>query len=73
MAIRQAALEGLGIALIPVAYVREDLADGGLVNVLPDWRGEPQGLFAVYPAHRESSFKIRLLVDFLRHEFAAIT
>ncbi|RAN37978.1 LysR family transcriptional regulator [Hyphomonas sp. GM-8P] len=73
MAIRQAALKGLGIALIPVAYVREDLADGGLVNVLPDWRGEPQGLFAVYPAHRESSLKIRLLVDFLRDEFAAIS
>lgn len=71
IAIRHAALAGLGIALLPRTYVEEELAAGALVNVLPGWKGQPQALYAVYAAHRETSLKHRAIVDFLAREFAS--
>lgn len=65
MAIRDAALRGVGPALLPTIYVEQDLKAGRLVNVLPGWSGAPQALFAVYPAHRESSRKLRVFIDYL--------
>lgn len=72
LAVREAVLEGIGIGLLPRPYVTEDLAHGDLVNILPGWKGEPQALYALYPAHRESSLKHRLLVDFLAEAFATL-
>ena len=69
---REAALSGLGIALVPDLYVRDALSSGTLVQILPDWEGAPQALHALYPAHREQSLKHRLLIDFLVGEFAAL-
>lgn len=70
LAVREAALEGIGVALLPRPYITKDLDCGDLTNILPGWKGEPQALYALYPAHRESSLKHRLLVDFLAEEFA---
>jgi len=70
LAVRDAILEGLGIGFVPALYVSEDFANGALVNVLPEWRGAPQALHVLYPAHRETSLLHRLLVDFLAAEFA---
>ena len=72
LAVREAALSGLGIALVPDLYVRDALSSGTLVQILPDWEGAPQALHALYPAHREQSLKHRLLIDFLVGEFAAL-
>lgn len=65
LAIRDAAVEGLGVALLPALYVQEALASGRLVRVLPGWRGEAHALYGVYPQHRESSLKVRTLLDYL--------
>ena len=73
LAIREAILEGLGIGLLPKLFVANELACGELTNTLPQWEGEPQALYALYPAHRETSLKHRLLVDFLVEEFAKLT
>ncbi len=70
LALRDAAMAGSGLAFIPLIYAREALADGRLVRVLPDWSGEPQHLYGVYPAHRETSRKLRLFLDFLVAELA---
>lgn len=70
LAIRQGAVDGLGLAFMPSAYVVDELASGTLVRVLPEWSGEPQALYAVYPAHREASLKHRKIIDFLSSEFA---
>ena len=72
LAVREAALEGLGIGFLPRLYVEADLASGQLINILPEWKGEPQALYALYPAHRETSLKHRLLVDFLADAFAGL-
>ncbi|HSR71323.1 MAG TPA: LysR substrate-binding domain-containing protein, partial [Kiloniellales bacterium] len=49
------------------------LRAGHLVRVLPDW-GETEvvGIFAVYPASRNLSPKVRVFVDWLVERFAGV-
>ncbi|MDH0862941.1 LysR family transcriptional regulator [Mitsuaria sp. GD03876] len=67
--LRDAALSGLGIALLPDFSAGEAMRDGRLVEVLPDWR--PVGFFgdAIYAIHPWSSHTpqgVRLLVEHLK-------
>tara|TARA_R110000751_G_scaffold71441_6_gene144840 strand:+ start:4756 stop:5655 length:900 start_codon:yes stop_codon:yes gene_type:complete len=70
LAIRDAAIAGLGLAFLPDFYTLAAHADGRLLDALPGWKGEKQTLYAVYPAHRQTSRKLRLFVDFLIDAFA---
>lgn len=62
--LRAAALAGTGIAASPVFLVREHVARGELVRVLPDFRQQPLKLYALYPQNRHLSPKVRAFVDF---------
>ncbi|WP_203292227.1 LysR family transcriptional regulator [Maricaulis parjimensis] len=73
LALRDAAIAGSGLAFIPLIYAREAMAAGHLVRVLPDWSGETQHLYGVYPAHRETSRKLRLFLDFLVDSLGGLT
>lgn len=66
LALRQAALQGLGIARIPLFVVGEDLAAGALVRVLPEWELPEQGIHAVTTARDHVPPKTRAFVDFFR-------
>lgn len=58
------ALQGLGIACLPDFAIREPLADGRLVPLLPEL--DRTGVFHVlWPASKHPSPKVRALVDFL--------
>ena len=46
--LRQAALAGAGIAMLPTYFVGDELTRGTLVRVLPDHEPEPLGIHAVY-------------------------
>jgi len=65
----QACLAGCGIARLPLARVREDLACGRLVPVLPDWQcGGADGeavLWAVFPERLQKSARLAALLDWL--------
>ncbi len=50
--VRQAAVEGLGIALLQDAIVKRDIDEGRLVPVLDQYRSAPTNLCAVFPNHR---------------------
>lgn len=63
--LREAALQGLGIALLPTFIVGDCLATGQLQVVLPNYAPPAIAAYAVYPANRYLSVKVRLLVDFL--------
>lgn len=67
--LRQAALGGMGLALLPGWLIRQDLDDGALVGVLPGYQANPGdmdvGIYAVYPASRRGSSKIRVFTDML--------
>ena len=62
--LRDAALAGMGVALIPVFIVADALKAGTLVQVLPQFRCEAHSLYALYPASRYISPKVRAFVDF---------
>jgi DNA-binding transcriptional LysR family regulator len=72
-ALREAALGGLGITLLPDFSANAALAAGKLVSVLPDWR--PVGafgdrVFAVRPYSPHVPRAVHALVTFLREAFA---
>jgi LysR family transcriptional regulator for bpeEF and oprC len=60
-----AATTGLGIAQLPRFMIRNELASGELIQVLPEWNREPLGLYIVYPPNRHLSNKVRVFVDWL--------
>jgi len=58
--------EGLGISVLLDHMVREDVAQGRLVRLLPDWTLPGVGVYAMYPASRHVPAKVRALIEFLR-------
>lgn len=60
-----AACRGLGVVLLPHFIVADALADGRLVELLPDHSWYRLELFAVYPATRHMPQRVRLLIDYL--------
>ena len=73
--LRQAALSGLGVAMLARWLVDSDLRDGTLVRVLDGYDVNPGamdvGLYALYQASRRGSRKIRVFVDLLAEHLAA--
>ncbi len=69
IALKQAAIEGLGVILLPEDFVAAELASGALVELMPAWRADSHALFAVYPFHKEQSQKVRLFIDFIVKSF----
>ncbi len=66
LALRQAALQGLGIARIPLFVVGEDLASGRLIRVLPDWEPPENGIYAITTSREHLPAKTRAFIDFFR-------
>lgn len=63
LAVRQAALEGLGIVELNSYLVGEDVAAGRLVRLLPQYRPKELHFYAVYAERRFLAPKIRVFVD----------
>jgi DNA-binding transcriptional LysR family regulator len=61
--LRQWALAGHGLALLPDFYIGEDIAAGRLVRVLPEWSAPGFDLNMVYPDNKHISRKVKLFVD----------
>jgi DNA-binding transcriptional LysR family regulator len=66
----QAALAGLGFAVIPTYLADPHIAAGRLVKVLEDRMPEGPSLQAVYPHRRHLAGKVRALIDHLVVWFA---
>jgi DNA-binding transcriptional LysR family regulator len=65
--VRDAALDGYGIAYVPEDLAEPYLAKGQLVRVLEDWSPLWPGYHLYYPSRRQSSPAFAILVDGLRH------
>jgi DNA-binding transcriptional LysR family regulator len=68
-AVRQAALAGCGIALLPTYIVGGDLQQGTLRAVLPGCKAPETGLYATYLPNRYLAAKVRVFVDYLVAQF----
>ncbi|EKS68828.1 MULTISPECIES: LysR family transcriptional regulator [Caballeronia] len=64
--LRQAALSGMGIAVLPESYVAQDIEVGSLVRLLPGHtlKDADKEVSIVYPGRRHVSAKTRAFVDF---------
>ncbi|WP_207480008.1 LysR family transcriptional regulator [Arenibaculum pallidiluteum] len=71
-ALRQAALGGLGITLLPAFLIGDDLRAGRLRPVLADWTVPPVPVNAVYPANRAIAAKVRAFVGFFAARLAQV-
>lgn len=67
--LRDAALAGQGIALLPTFLVGPDIAEGRLQVVLPDFPPTELGIYALYTPSRYLAAKTRVLIDFLVERF----
>jgi DNA-binding transcriptional LysR family regulator len=70
--IRCAALDGLGVAMLPTWFVGEDLRAGRLQAVLGDYDAPAPPIYAMYPPSRHLSPKVRAFVDFLSGLFSPV-
>ncbi|SDB10775.1 transcriptional regulator, LysR family [Pseudidiomarina indica] len=65
MVLREAAIEGLGIVSLPNYLCQQELQDGVLERVLPDWSLPVGIMHMVYPYRRGLLPAVRALIDFL--------
>jgi len=64
-ALRQAALAGMGIVMLPDVVVGQDLADGKLITLLRDYPPPSRPMHLVYTQDRYRLPKLRRFVDFV--------
>ena len=72
--VRDAALGGLGVALLPTWLCHEDLRSGHLTAVLPAWKwlpssGSERAIWGVYPPKKIVSPKVKAFLTFLAARF----
>ena len=65
MALREAALAGIGIVQLPALIVSEQLKEGTLMEVLPQWQCNKDIIHLVYPSRRGLLPSVRSLIDYL--------
>lgn len=70
--IREALLAGAGVALMPDWLVHEEVKNGKLMTLLPQFAPPSLEVNAVYPSGRHVSAKLRTFIDFLQERFKAI-
>jgi DNA-binding transcriptional LysR family regulator len=64
-AIRDAAAEGLGVALLPDHTCRDYLTEGKLVHVFPDWHSPDGFVHVVFTARKGVPVAMRAFIDHL--------
>lgn len=69
-ALRDAAINHQGIAMLPTFIAGEALQTGQLRTILVDYPPTDVTLSALYPRHRHLSTKVRLLIDLLAERFS---
>ncbi|MFA0791141.1 LysR family transcriptional regulator [Microbulbifer echini] len=67
-ALKNAAVNGVGIAQLPINNIMEELDKGLLINILPNWHVPPMDIHAVYRTGLNKPKKLAALLDFLKEE-----
>lgn len=68
-ALRVAALRGLGLAQLPIAFIRHELATGALIAVEDEWSYYDRETWAIFAPGTPVPATLRLLLDFLSSRF----
>ncbi len=62
-------LAGFGVAWRSIWEVETEIASGQLVAVLEDFAAPPNGIYAVFPQRKHLPLRVRLWIDFLKHNY----
>jgi DNA-binding transcriptional LysR family regulator len=68
-AMRDAALLGMGVAMIAVPDVLQHLESGALVRLLPRWYADAGSISLYYAGRAQQPLKTRVFIDFLTEHF----
>lgn len=68
-ALRHAAILGHGIAMHPTYMVAQDLKDGTLTTLLPQYQPTELAIYCVVPVRRNLPVRVRVFLDFLTQWF----
>ena len=63
-------LAGYGIAWRSTWEVEAEVAAGHLVAVLENFAAPPNGIYAVFPQRKHLPLRVRLWIDFLKHNYS---
>lgn len=67
-AMTELAKQGVGLATAPNYLIEDALLSGEVIRLLPEWKIEPIGVFAVWPVHAHKNSLSYLLIDFLQRQ-----
>ena len=67
--LRDAAVEGHGIALLPTFIAYREIQDGSLIPLFDEYQFPQLNAYAIYPQTRHLSQRVRTFVDFLVNRF----
>lgn len=62
-------IAGYGIAWRSTWEVEAEIAEGKLVALLQDFDAPPNGIYAVFPQRKHLPLRVRLWIDFLKHNY----
>jgi DNA-binding transcriptional LysR family regulator len=68
----EAALSGLGLAILPTFMASHHLANGDLQMVLPQWKLPGGSISVVFPKDKQPSVKLRALIDAMIETYSPI-
>ncbi|MGV7210404.1 LysR family transcriptional regulator [Oxalobacteraceae bacterium A2-2] len=71
-AVRNAAVLGMGVCVASSWAMREELAQGKLVQLAPQWQAAPLPFHIVYPHARHYPAKLRRFIDLLKETAPAL-
>ncbi|MCC5867853.1 MAG: LysR family transcriptional regulator [Gammaproteobacteria bacterium] len=69
LALKSAALAGIGVVHLPILMLPEELESGALVSVLPHWQPPREVIHIVFPSRRGMLPSVRALIDFLAERY----
>jgi len=72
IALRSAAVAGVGVVHLPLLMVSDEIRNGHLAHLLPNWAPRRQVVHAVYPSKRGLLPSVRALLDFLAARFGEL-
>jgi DNA-binding transcriptional LysR family regulator len=73
IALRSCAVAAMGIAILPHWHIGEELGNGALVEIFPEYQATPSefdiAAWVLYPSRSYLPLKVRAYVDFLKEKF----
>ena len=72
LALRDAAVAGVGVVQLPRMFIDAECHSGALVEVLPGWEPRREIIHCVYASRRGQLPAVRALIDYLVQEFARL-